>query len=654
MMKRCKTSSPQGIAILYGLAALALLACPGEEPVAGQESSFTVPRDFHRSFLDIPWPSDIDRRDDGSLNLRAFANPTDSTTLDDYLLLAEGMHGYACNAAIYIGTGAPVDAESLPTPLQSRDDAKASVLLVDVDSQYENFGERYAVVVQLVAPGMFVPIDALAVMPVLGQPLREGHQYALVVTTQVKTESGLALRAPADLRALLAADSPEESLLQRPWTLFAGLRQYLKSQGRSVEDIAAATVFTTDRHSALLRAAAGRVATENSAQVVSLALAAGGDQHADFIAYEGEIDVAQFQQGTPPFGAYGSGYFVLDDDRTPLVQRIERMPFALTVPRGEAPREGWPLALVAHGTGGWWSSFVGDSNGRQSQFLARAGWAGLGISQPLHFGREGYAEGQEELATFNFFNPKAALGNFAQSALETLALARLLRDGFVFAPSDADEIVIAPHALGFFGHSQGGLTGTLALALDQDIGPAVLSGAGGGFASSLLYKTLPSQPSETLRTVLALPDDELIDLYHPLLTLLQTLVEPVEPLNYARQFFAREPGQRPLSVLMTSGRGDSYTPPFNHGPLALAAGFPLLEPVLDMPIGFSQLGLSAETGPVQGNLSCAGQAVSAALLQYAPPIGSEGHFVVFNNPVATEAVRAFFASALLGVPRIQP
>ena len=164
------------------------------------------------------------------------------------------------------------------------------------------------------------------------------------------------------------------------------------------------------------------------------------------------------------------------------------------------------------------------------------------------------------------------MGNFSQSAFETLALARFFRDGYSFQIQDANSVVIQAHRLGFFGHSQGALTGSLALAFDRDVDTAMLSGVGGGFAASLLYKTTPNQPVETLRTVLSLPEDENIDIFHPMISLLQTLVEPVEPLNFAPDFFIREQGDVPLSIFMSSGLRDTDTPTFNHGPLALAAG----------------------------------------------------------------------------------
>ena len=640
--------------LLMGLMMAVNVACTAPEEPPGHEVMFTVPRDFHRSFLDMPWPNDIDRDESGHLNLRSFPNPTASTTLDDYLLLVEEMQGYACNAAIYVGIAADLDAQTLPTVVASRDDKNASVQLIDIDPDSPARGDRFPLTWKMAQAGLFLPTQTLQVMPVLGRPLRQATRYALVVTTAVKTDAGLALKASPDLRKLLGETEPSEDVLRRPWSLFADLRTLWTGENRSISDIAAATVFTTGDHTRAFRQAADKILRENSATIINLTQSDGTGPFADFIVYEGELELDQFQQGTAPFSTYGSGYFALDDDGVPVRQGRERMPFALTVPRADAPPGGWPLALVAHGTGGWWSSFIGGDAGRQSEFLARAGWAALGISQPLHRGRAGYREGQEDLATFNFINPKAALGNFSQSALETLALARFFRDGHVFALQDENPVVISANELGFFGHSQGALTGLLALAFDRDVDTAMLSGVGGGFAASLLYKTTPNRPIETLRTVLSLPDDEDIDIYHPIITLLQTLVEPVEPLNFAPEFFNREQGDAPISLLMSSGLQDTDTPFFNHGPLALALHLPLLEPVHDLPQGFVDLQIQALAAPIQGNMRCAESEVTGAMVQYLPPPGRNGHFVVFDNPAATEAVRSYFASSLQGIPLIQP
>ncbi|MFH1811652.1 MAG: hypothetical protein ABIJ09_23130 [Pseudomonadota bacterium] len=637
-------------------AGVALVLCWGlgcEPPPAAQETSFTVPRQGRRHFLDLPWPSDLERRSDGTIVLRTYPNPTNSSTLDDYMLLAEKLEGFALNAAIYLGIGTPLEVESLPTPSGAWGEPHSSVQLVDVDPDSPRRGERWPLTWRSYLGDQFMPDHSLAVMPVLGFPLAPETTYAVVVTSEARTGAGGRLAASADLRALLDAVEPEDSALKVGHALFEPLRTLWRDEGRESEEIVQATVFTTRDPVSMMQRAADDLAARSDARVVSLAPGRDAETHALYRVYEGVVELDQFQQGAPPFEAYGSGGLVVDGQGVPVVQRREQMPFALTVPRQSPPAGGWPVALVAHGTGGWWRGFIGDRAGDEAVFLARAGWAALSISQPLHRDREGYRPGLEELNTFNFVNPVAGVTVWQQSALETVALARLLREGELWLDSGA-RVAVDGSRIGLFGHSQGGLSGALALGVDHIIGTAVLSGAGGGFAFSLLEKTSPSAPVAAIRLLLSLDDEAPLDVFHPVLTLLQLLAEPAEPLNMAPRLYREGPRRIPPSVLMTSGYIDTYTPVSNHAPLGLAMGLPVVGPVVRWPAPYDLVQAGPLAAPLAGNLARAGRTVTAGLVQFAALYPDDGHFVVFDNPRATATVQRFFSTAREGVAVIDP
>ncbi|CAN0600377.1 unnamed protein product, partial [Laminaria digitata] len=62
-----------------------------------------------------PWPSDALKRANGTLRLDHFANPTESSTLDDYLkVIADETSAYATHAAIYLSFTEALDEASLP------------------------------------------------------------------------------------------------------------------------------------------------------------------------------------------------------------------------------------------------------------------------------------------------------------------------------------------------------------------------------------------------------------------------------------------------------------------------------------------------------------------------------------------------------------
>lgn len=631
--------------------AVDLVAC--EAPPAVQVTHFDL-RVARRAFLDIPWPCDFDRRDDGQLDLRSFPNPTGSTTLEDYIYLAEELDGFALNGSIYLGVGAALDPATLPTPRRSYQQEDAGLQLLDVDPASPELGRRFPVSTRSYQGDLFVPDGGLAVWPQLGFPLRPATTYAVVLTRGVHTMDGVPLAPSPDLVAVLAAEEPILTEFRTAHALFAPLRTRWQEEGRALDEIALATIFTTRDPTRPLELAAADLRRRNSAAVEELTEATDLDQHEDYLVFEGWITLDQFQRGTPPYVHYGSGGLVEDDGGLPLVQRRERLPFALTVPRGAPPASGWPVALVAHGTGGWWRGFIGDRDGDEATFLARAGWAGLGISQPLHLDREGYREGMEDVNTFNFFNPVAGVGNWQQSALETVALARWLRDGVLPRTTGGRELPLDGARIGLFGHSQGGLSGAIALGVDQDIRLAVLSGAGGGFAASLIKKSEPFSPEATIRTMLSLPDDEEIDLFHPVLTLLQLIAEEAEPLNFVSRIHDAARGRSPVSIFITSGLVDSYTPVLNHGPLAVALGAPAVEPLLDPIAAYEVAEMAPVPAPLQGNITTADGPATAGLAQFLAPEGVDGHFVVYYNRMATQAVQRFFATGLYGPPVLDP
>jgi len=631
------------------LALVFAVACQPER----HETSFTVPRGGLRQFLDIPWPSDIDLREDGTLDLQSFPNPTGSTTLEDYLALVGQSEGYSTNGVIYLGAGAALDASTLPADPESSRQAGSSLQLVDVDASSPAYGQRYPVRLKLFEEGdLFVPTGGVGVWPELGYVLAPRTSYAVVMSVEVSTDDGAVLAAPPDLVACLAEEVPEDSALRRPHEIFAPLRRLWEEEEREVDQIALATVFTTMDPTSALSRVADDVIARNSATIDRLVEAEDYDDYTAFHTYEGELTLDQFQAGTPPFNSYGTGDFHYDSQGNPAVQRRETMPFALTVPRGPVPAQGWPIALVAHGTGGWWRGFVGDRAGDESTFLARAGYAALGISQPLHRGREGYQEGMEEIVTFNFFNPVSGRTNWMQSALETIMLSRFLRDGRLPIGAGARRIPVDGGRTAFFGHSQGGLTGTIALGLDRDVKHAVLSGAGGGFAASFVGKEEPVSILGVLRLFLGLPEDHEIDHFHPVLAMIQLLGEPVEPLNYARLVYRRHGIDAP-SILLTSGWIDTYTPVVNHAPLGAVLGIPPIDPLIELPDVYRLMGSAAMAPPVSANINTPAGRRTGGLAQF-HALGGDGHFVVFQNPAATSTVQRFLNSCRLGGCEIDP
>ena len=92
------------------------------------------------SFFDRPWPDDR-RASDGLPDLSDFPNRGEYDLLEEFLLVAEEIEGFATNGTTYLRFQRPLNTGWLPTPEESlRTDA--SVILVNVDPSSPRRGER--------------------------------------------------------------------------------------------------------------------------------------------------------------------------------------------------------------------------------------------------------------------------------------------------------------------------------------------------------------------------------------------------------------------------------------------------------------------------------------------------------------------------------
>jgi hypothetical protein len=365
--------------------------------------------------------------------------------------------------------------------------------------------------------------------------------------------------------------------------------------------------------------------------------------------FTGTFPVTNFQQGSPPYADTGGG-FLLDATGTPLPQRIETVRFALTLPRGPAPSAGFPLLLYAHGTGG---SYLSCSREGLADPLAERGIATLTMDQVLHGPRNpDCAEGAStyescvSLSYFNFLNPYAGRDNGRQGAADLFQLALLAR-ALLVPPGLHPEGIAAgldPSRLAFLGHSQGGLTGAPFAAAEPDLSAAAFSGTGGLLTTTILQRKDPLDFRELAAGLVGLSSPEELDPFHPALALLQTFGEPADPINYARHL-QREPlGGGARNLLLVEGLLDPYTVADSSEAFAAAAGLDLAGAVAHRSAAFLLRGLSALPLPLSGNVPLPGGSRTGALLQFP----NQGHFAIFDDPVASCRLLGFLSSSLSG------
>jgi hypothetical protein len=257
---------------------------------------------------------------------------------------------------------------------------------------------------------------------------------------------------------------------------------------------------------------------------------------------------------------------------------------------------------------------------------------------------------------FNFENVEAARTNPRQSAIDEVVRARLARETAIEVPASVSATQ-APLKLDgskvlFYGHSQGGLNGPLFLAVDDGARGGVLSGSGSMISITLLKKTLPppsvAQMVKTVMLRMYSGEDVELDIFHPAISLAQSLIDVADPIHYVPMLVQRPlQGFAPKSIYQTEGvnpdgTGDSYTPPHSMEVQAVATGLPLMEPVL-FPIVEMEWSamkpVSIPAGGLQGNL--AGGKASGVLAQWSAKKASDGHFVIFSIPAAQAQAAGF-------------
>jgi hypothetical protein len=606
------------------------------------------------AFLDTPWPSDVMVHKDGTLNLRRFPNPFNSQTLEEFLGIFGTAPGWSRNSTLAFKVDGGVDEDTLPkTPADSiKDDA--SMFLIELETQ-----RRLPLEWKTYPEGTsFYPPGTVAVNPLVGVVAH--GPYALVVTSAAHRKDGVPLGPSDDLKLLLTCGTIDEGAIDSKDVDCAPYQKLVTDLGKDVVDVALVQKVTPQ--DTLPQFLSGYAAARAYTPVISN-VTARPDVAADpYRIYDGTIRLAHFQRGRAPYDTFDgtsggfdySGPELVDGaGASPVVTDEEDVAFLITIPKNRArPPEGWPVVINGHGTGGDLESGLGRTPGSEAFHITSAGAAMLAISEPLHNGRDGYREGQENALTFNFFNPLAGRDNWRQSALEKVQLVTAVAD-LDFTNADGAVETFNENQIGYFGHSQGGIVGGQFVPMETRIRGALLSGAGAGFATSMVEKTDPPPAiADILRLVLSMPDDEEIDLFHPVPAVLQTFVDAADPLNYGAYWQETQKTQA-RHLLVTSGLKDTFTPKRNHAALAAAFGIPLADPVAEPLIANELLGIDDVGGEsIDGNLSADnGDKETVGMVQFA----DQGHFAVFNDPNGQRMFSEFFTSlfGLSGVPHVR-
>ena len=586
------------------------------------------------SWFAMGWPNDRYRKADGHLDLSRIPNPG-SDLVGQYLEHGEAvMDGFGLNGSVYFRFSDALDVASLPDVHASREPLSV-VQLVNVTPGSPRYGERMPLRFRFYSggPDPYYRSNTLVFRPVFGLPLSEAETWCAVVTRGVEG---------ADGRYLQPAPKFAEELLSEP--TLAPLVAWLSDSDLHRADVAVASCFTTHDPTAELRAVRSFLA-DDEPPVVDFVVEplAHNEFHGTYLA-------PNFQAGEKPYDKDGDLRFGADG--LPIVQAWETLRFLLLVPHDEpTPETGWPVVLYAHGTGGDYESCRGTS----AELMAD-GHALLCIDQPLH-GSRGPEGGEpltdEELITysFNFLNAPAGRMSFRQSAIDTITLTQMVASGrFDLAPADTlsgEGVLLDPARVSFFGHSHGALSGALVLAVEPLLTGGVLSGGGAGLINTILLRKDPLDIAAFVVAVLQV-EAAAFDEFHPMLSIVQMLVDATDSVNYAPFWLNPHAGGTPKHVFVTEGTSDHASPQITGDTLGAAAQLPMLLPIAKASLAHELLGLTPEAGPAIGNVTTSDGPRTAAMRQW-----QDGtHWVAFQRSEGRASWRTFLRT--LADPGVDP
>jgi hypothetical protein len=206
---------------------------------------FVLPRDGTEPFFDLPFPSDLRRTSEGTIDVAGFPNPRGNGFITRYLeAITERLDGFGTNGASYARFSRSVDPSTLPSTPEASIAADASVFLIDVDDRSPELGARHPVVLHYQdCETRYWPAHTVAVRPVYGIPLASARRYALVITDGVLPAGGGAFTRDADFEALVAGGG--DAAVTAAAATYGDVFTVLGDHGVEMERVLALSVFTT-------------------------------------------------------------------------------------------------------------------------------------------------------------------------------------------------------------------------------------------------------------------------------------------------------------------------------------------------------------------------------------------------------------------------
>ena len=656
------------------------------------------------SWTSTGWPSDRLLKD-GVPDLSSFPG-WDMDLLGDYLAYGtEVLDGWGTNGTVYLEFSGNLDPALFPAPVETMKDPKALVQLVNVTEGSERYGEQLPLELSFYKEGtdLYYRPRTLAIRPVLGFPLAPGETYCAFVARGLKDASGnylgqspglgTAIQSAPYLQAFGAWLGESELLLQdvaavtcfttsQPTKLLRTVLNHLvempPSELKHIEYLGQANAFHELR--GYYQAANFQSGEKPYKEDGDIRFDASGKPIVQMMedirflllvptAYPMPAagwPVVQYAHGTggdyetckgsvgPGLTKEGFAVLCIDQplhgERGPFdlgkCEDFPEHPETLCLPceNDDACGEGTCMPLEEQGT------FCVRSCSIPSECPEGFSCQPVEGAEAKQCVPQGKLLSDSELVlySFNYLNPRSGRTSFLQSAIDTMNLTRMIQAGKMdMAEESTDlgkEIRFDPANIQLFGHSHGGLSGALVLGVDPTLSAGFLSGAGGGLLQTILIRKDPVSVADLVTTNLEIKDKD-FDIFHPALTLIQTLVDATDPLNYVRYWLKPAPGGTSKHIFMTEGTADHATPGVTTEAMAAAGGVHLVEPVVQESKAHTLQEAPTQPEPVYHNVvDSFGEKRTAGLRQWK----NGNHWVALNDTIAEKLWRSWFRSIRKG------
>lgn len=659
------------------------LAGPGTAAAASGVMEFSG----KGKFFDLPFPTELRRAADGSLELDDFPKVLG---LEMVARAREGMaqgFGFSTAPVIYFRFDGKV-SEDFPSAAASMRPG-ASLFIIDIDPSSPERGRRFPALARFYPNGPSFMVEArnlLALTPAYGFALREDTLYAAGVMDSLGDGQGRPLSASPSLAAIRGGEVPSGELGGRAFELYAPALEALSGMGVEPSRIAALTVFRTGDPTARMQRFHEAVIEMPTLELVEPLRRTR--EYDGFVVLEGALKMPQFQEGTPPYSKGQGGRLHFDAEGRPIIQRWERVPVCITVPRQPMPERGFPLMIYIHGTAGVSTQFVDrgrvpDQEGYEpgsvgmirsllfeskhhapegtgpAQVLAHRGIAAVGAAQP----QNGERGGRPDMIYFyNFLSPEALRDNLLQAAAEAAMLLRFMQKLEIdpaLCPgteSGGAAIKFDPELSFGMGQSLGSLIMGPWGALDSEL-KALIPAGNGAYWSLFMSAGNPLAMKRLYKSDRGLADYLLrMDEFHPVIMLISTVLAPADPFAYQGRYFKDPlPGRAPKHVWAGFGLYDHYFYPVSQNAAMIAMGLDLAGPSLEpstMP-ALELAGLKRLDYPVSGNKRTPTGPVTAVAVHYLQDGVLDGHHVNYQREDAKYQYGCFLESLVKnGVPAV--